>query len=70
VFARDFGKILAGRDPKLGRQGLDEHRDQVCRDDDPDQRVPKLRSALNIRRKITRVDVGHGGYESRTEKRK
>ena len=63
------GRFLPGRDPELRRLGLDQHRDQVCGDDHPEQQIAELRPAGDVGREVAGVDVGDGGDERRAEKR-
>ena len=65
--AADLGEVLAGRDPELRRLGLDDHRDQVGREDDPEQQVAELGAAGDVGGEVARVDVGDGGDEGRAE---
>ena len=42
-----FGQVLAGGDAQLGREGLHEHGHQVAAEDDPQQFITELRTALD-----------------------
>ena len=64
-----LGEVLAGRDPELGRLGLDHHRDQVRSEHDPEQQVAELGAAGDVGGEVARVDVGDGGDEGRAEER-
>ena len=65
----DLRQVPAGRDAELGRQRLDQHREQVRGDDHPDQAVAEARAAGDIGREVARVDVRDTGDERRPEER-
>ena len=67
--AAELGEVLAGRDAELRRLGLDHHRDQVRREDDPEQQVAELRPGGDVGREVAGVDVGDRGDERRPEER-
>ncbi len=65
--AAELGEVLAGRDPQLRRLGLDDHRDQVGGEDDPEQQVAELGAAGDVGGEVAGVDVGDGGDEGGAE---
>ena len=67
ALAAELGEVLAGRDPELRRLGLDQHRDQVGREHDPEQQVAELGAAGDVGGEVAGVDVGDGGDEGRAE---
>ena len=69
VLAAELGKVLAGGDAELRRLGLDHHRDQVGREDHPEQQVAELGAAGDVGREVARVDVGDRGDERGAEER-
>ena len=68
--AADLGQVLAGRDPELRGQRLDDHRHQVRGEHDPEERVAELRPRRDVRREVARVDVGDRRDERRPEERR
>ena len=64
-----LGQVPAGRDPELRRLGLDDHRDQVGAEHDPEQQVAELGPARDVGGEVARVDVGDGGDEGRAQER-
>ena len=64
-----LGKVVSAGNAQLRRQRLQQHRHQVAGDDDPQQRVAKLRTALDVGGKIAGVDIGNAGDERRSHKR-
>src|SRR4051794_10183950 len=69
MLAAQLRQVLAGDDADLGRQVLHEHRDEVRRDQDPDEKEAVLRAAGDVGGEVARVDVGHRGHEGRSEQR-
>src|SRR5439155_18461977 len=69
VRAAQLRQVLATGGADLGRQALDEHRNQVLCEDDPEQHVAVARAARDVRREVARVDVGDRGDERRAEQR-
>ena len=65
--AAQLGQVAAGRDARLGRQVLHEHRHQVRGDDHPDEQVAVARAAGDVGGEVARVDVGDGGDEGGAE---
>ena len=65
------GEALAGDDPDLGGQRLEQHGDQVRQRDDPKQAVAIARASLDVGREIAGVDIGdrgnHRGPDERQE---
>ena len=65
--AAELGEVLAGRDPQLRRLGLHDHRDQVGREDHPEQQVAELGAAGDVGGEVAGVDVGDRGDEGGAE---
>ena len=65
--ATDLGEVLSGRDPELRGKRLDEHRHQVRREHDPEERVAKLRPRCDVRCEVARIDIGDGRDEGGAE---
>jgi hypothetical protein len=65
----EFRQILAGRDPELCGLGLDQHRDQVRREHDPEQQISELRAAGDVRGEVAGIDVCDRRDEGRAEER-
>ena len=66
--AADLGEVLSGRDPELRRERLDEHRHQVRREHDPEERVAELRAGCDVRREVAGIDVRDRRDEGRPRK--
>ena len=62
-----LGEVATGRDAQLRRLGLDQHRDQVRRQYDPEQQVAELGAAGDVGGEVAGVDVGDRGDEGRAE---
>ena len=60
-------EVLTGCDPQLGGLGLDDHRDQVRSEDDPEQQIAELGAPGDVGGEVARVDVGDGRDEGRAE---
>ena len=69
ALAAQLGQVAAGRDARLGRQVLHEHRHQVRGDDHPHQQVAVLGAAGDVGGEVARVDVRDRGDERRAEQR-
>ena len=67
VVAAQLGQVAAGGQPQLGRQRLDEHRQQVRADDHPQQQVAELGAGGEVGGEVAGVDVGDRGDERRAE---
>ena len=67
AFAAELGEVLAGGDAELRRLRLDQHRDQVGGEHDPEQQVAELGAAADVGGEVAGVDVGDGGDEGRAE---
>ena len=64
-------QALAGDDAELGRERLEQHRDQIGQHDDPEQEIAEAGAALDVGGEVARVHVGdrgdHGGAGERQE---
>ena len=69
LLAADLRQVPARGDAELRGQRLDQHRHQVRGDDHPDELVPVLRAAGDVRREVARVDVRDAGDERRPDER-
>ena len=69
LLPRHLGQVSARRNPELRRKRLDQHREQVGRDDHPHQLVAELRAACDVRREVAGVDIRDAGDERRPEER-
>jgi hypothetical protein len=69
VLAAQLGQVAPGRHAHLRRQVLDEHRDEIRREDHPEQQVAELRSAADVRREVAGIDVGDRRDERRSQQR-
>ena len=67
MFPAVFGQVLTSGNAQFGRERLQEHGHQVAAQDDPQQFVAELRSALDVGGKVARVHIGDAGDEGRTE---
>jgi hypothetical protein len=65
MIAAQFREIAAGHDAELGRERLEQHRDQVGEQDDPKQAVAVFRAGLDVGREISRIHVGDRGDDRR-----
>ena len=59
--AAELREALAGDDAQLGRERLEQHRDQVGQQDDPQQQVAELRTALDVGGEVAGIHVGDRG---------
>ena len=69
VLAAQLRQVAPGRDARLRRQVLHEHRHQVRGDDHPHEHVAVLGAARDVGGEVARIDVGDGGDEGRAEQR-
>ena len=69
ALAAELGEVAAGGDAELGRLRLDQHRDEVGGQDDPEQQVAELGAAGDVGGEVAGVDVGDRGDEGRPEER-
>src|SRR5450759_1650288 len=69
MIATQFGEIVARGNTEFGRKHLNEYSHQVACYNDPEQHITKARASLNIRREVTRVDIGDTGNKRWAEER-
>ena len=67
VVAAQLRQVAPGGQAELGRQRLDQHGQQVGRDDHPEQQVAVLGAGGEVGGEVAGVDVGDGGDERRPE---
>ena len=67
VVAAQLGQVPAGGQAQLGRQGLDQHRQQVGHHDDPDQQVAEPGAGGEVGGEVAGVDVRDRGDEGGAE---
>ena len=68
MVAAHFREVLAGDDAELGGQALEQHRDDVGEQHDPEQAVAVFRAGLDVGGEITRVHIGDRGDDRRAGK--
>ena len=68
MIAAHFREILAGDDAELGGQALEQHRDDVGEQHDPEQAVAVFRAGLDVGGEIARVHIGDRGDDRGTGK--
>ena len=61
LLAAHFGQIAPSDDAELGRQRLEQHRRDACREHDPQQRIAVSRPGLDVGREIAWVHIGDRG---------
>src|SRR5262249_20082079 len=59
-FAAGLGKVAASDDTEFGGKRLEEHRHEITEEDDAEERVTKLRAALDVGGPVARVHVTNG----------
>ena len=67
--AAHLGQVAAGGHAELRGEGLDQHRDEVRRDDHPQQQEAVVRAGGEVGGEVAGVDVGDGGDEGGAEER-
>ena len=65
MLAAQFGEVAAGDDAELGRQRLEQHRDEVGEQHHPEQPVAVFRAGLDVGGEIAGVHVGDRGDHRR-----
>ena len=68
MIAAHFREVLAGDDAELGGQALEQHRDDVGEQHDPEQAVAVFRAGLDVGGEIARVHIGDRGDDRGTGK--
>jgi hypothetical protein len=58
---------MSGRDSEFCGKALDEHRDEVAREYHPEERIPELRSGLDVRSEISRIYIRNARDKRRPE---
>ena len=61
MVAAQLGQIAAGDDAELGRERLEQHREEIGEQDDPEQIVVIASARLDVRREVARVHIGDRG---------
>ena len=69
LLAAHFGEVAAGDDAELGRERLEQHRDQIGEQHHPEQAVAVFRPGLDVGREVARVHVGDRGDDRRAGER-
>ena len=67
LLAAQFGEIAAGDDAELRRQRLEQHRDDVGDQDDPEQVVIVFGAGLDVGREVAGIHIGDRGDDGGTE---
>ena len=65
MLAAHLGEIAPGDDAELGRQRLEQHRDRIGHQHDPQQRVAVFRAGLDVGGEIAGVHIGDRGDHRR-----
>ena len=68
MIAAHFREVLAGDDAELGGQALEQHRDDVGEQHDPEQAIAVFRAGLDVGGEIARVHIGDRGDDRGTGK--
>ena len=69
LLAAHLGQVHPRRDPELGAHRLDQHRHQVCHENDPEEEIAELRTTGHVRGEVAGVDVRDRRDEGRPEER-
>ncbi len=64
--AAHFREVASGDDAELGREGLEQHGDQIGQQHDPEQAVAVFGARLDVGREISGIHVGDRGDHGRT----
>ena len=65
MVAAELRQVAAGDDAELGRERLEQHRDQIGQQDDPEQEVAVLGAGLDVGGEVAGVHVGDRGDHRR-----
>ena len=68
LLAAHFREVTPGDDAELGRQRLEQHRNQVGEQHHPEQAIAVLGARLNVGGEVAGVDIGDRGDNSRPDK--
>ena len=66
--AAELGEIAPGDNSELRRQRLEQHRDDIGDDDDPEQVIIVFGAGLDVGREVPGIHVGDRGHDGWTGK--
>jgi hypothetical protein len=67
--ATEFGEIAPGDNPKLRRQRLEKHRNDIGDKNDPEQVIIVFGAGLDVRREVSGVHIGDRRHDCWARKR-